>query len=82
MPSVPHDDIMRKYLAEPSEAEAYLNICLEDGNPWLIADAFRLVEQIHGKKLHFRVRTEAVKRSVPLATLPKARPTRTKRAVA
>jgi hypothetical protein len=53
---------MRKYLADPAEAEAYVNVCLEDGNPWLIADAFRLVEQIHGKKLQFRVRTEAARR--------------------
>jgi DNA-binding phage protein len=65
MPSIPHDDLMRKYLADSSGAEAYINACLEDGNPWLIADAFRLVEQIHGKKLRFRVRSEAVLRRIP-----------------
>jgi hypothetical protein len=60
MPFKSHEEFMREYLAEPEMAAAYLNTCIEDGNPWLIADAFRLVEQIHGKKRHFRLRLEAV----------------------
>ncbi len=46
---------MREYLADPEMAAAYLNVCIEDGNPWLIADAFRTVENIHGSKRKFRV---------------------------
>ncbi len=74
MPSIPHDDLMRKYLAKPEDAVAYLNTCIEDGNPWLIADAFRLVEQIHGKKQHFRLRIEPTPRraaSKPRTVAPK-----------
>ncbi len=60
MPFKSHEEFMREYLANPEMAAAYLNTCIEDGNPWLIADAFRLVEQIHGKKRHFRLRLETV----------------------
>ena len=60
MPFKSHEEFMREYLAEPEMAAEYLNSCIEDGNPWLIADAFRLVEQIHGKKRHFRLRLEVV----------------------
>ncbi len=73
MPTRPHDEIMRKYLADPAEAEAYLNLCLEDGNPWLIADAFRLVESIHGKKLRFQV--HARERRRPRRVADRVRPT-------
>jgi len=65
MPFKSHEEFMREYLAEPEMAATYLNTCIEDGNPWLIADAFRLVEQIHGKKRHFRLRLEAVPVTAP-----------------
>ena len=49
MPFKSHEDFMREYLAKPEMAAAYLKACIEDGNPWLIADAFRTVEKIHGQ---------------------------------
>jgi hypothetical protein len=49
---------MQKYLADPADAVLYLNACLKDGNPWLIADAFRLVEKIHGTRENFRITFE------------------------
>ena len=58
MPYVSHDTLMQKYLADPADAVLYLNACLKDGNPWLIADAFRLVEKIHGTRENFRITFE------------------------
>ena len=49
---------MREYLAKPEIAEAYLKACLDDGNPWLIADAYRLIGLIHGRKREIRIRLE------------------------
>ncbi len=76
MPFKSHEDFMREYLADPEMAAAYLNTCIEDGNPWLIADAFRLVEQIHGKKRHFRLRLEAVPVHTPKPRRAPAKRTR------
>lgn len=53
-----HEAFMREYLADPEMAAAYLNACIEDGNPWLIADAFKTVEQIHGPRTQFRMTFE------------------------
>jgi hypothetical protein len=61
MPMKSHDDFMREYLAEPEMAAAYLNACIDDGNPWLIADAFKTVAQIHGSRKNFRVTVEKVR---------------------
>lgn len=58
MPFISHEDLMKKYLAKPEDAVLYLNACLKDGNPWLIADAFRLVEKIHGTSQNFRITFE------------------------
>lgn len=58
MPSIPHDKLMWKFLAKPEDAAAYLTACIEDGNPWLIADAFKTVEQIHGPRTQFRMTFE------------------------
>ncbi|HWF43692.1 MAG TPA: hypothetical protein VG537_03525 [Candidatus Kapabacteria bacterium] len=55
MPFKSHEEFMREYLADPEMAAAYLNACIEDGNPWLIADAFKTVEAIHGPRTHFRM---------------------------
>jgi hypothetical protein len=49
MPFKSQEHFMREYLAKPEMAAAYLKACIEDGNPWLIADAFRTVEAIHGQ---------------------------------
>ena len=69
---------MRKYIADPADAVLYLNACLKDGNPWLIADAFRLVEEIHGASASFRIKFERVaprpRRAAPKARLLKGAP--------
>ena len=50
MPLESHDEMMKKYLADPEVAAEYLNSCLEDGHPWLIGDALKLLSEIHGVK--------------------------------
>jgi DNA-binding phage protein len=47
MPQVSHDELMRKYLSDPTDSAAYLKVCLEDGNPWLIADAKMMIANIY-----------------------------------
>jgi hypothetical protein len=48
MPFVSHEETMKKHLADPGVAAEYLNECFEDGNEWLIADAIKLVSELHG----------------------------------
>ena len=73
MPFKSHEDFMREYLADPEMAAAYLNACIEDGNPWLIADAFKTVERIHGPRTHFRMTFERASTRARRAA-PKMRP--------
>jgi len=72
MPFKSHEQFMSEYLADPEMAAAYLNACLEDGNPWLIADAFKTVEQIHGSIGSFRIKFERVAPR-PRSATPKPR---------
>ena len=72
MPYISHDELMQKYIADPADAVLYLNACLKDGNPWLIADAFKLVEEIHGASGNFRIKFERVSPR-PHRAAPKAR---------
>jgi len=76
MPFKSHEAFMREYLADPEMAAEYLKACLKDGNPWLIGEAYRLVEQIHGKKRHISIRLES---NHPRRAAPKARRARAKR---
>jgi hypothetical protein len=62
MPYVSHDELMRKYLAEPEEAVAYLNVVLEDGHPGLIAHALNLILDIHGTDKKFRIKEELIEK--------------------
>ncbi len=41
---------MKKHLADPVVAAEYLNACIEDGNDWLIADALKIISELHGMK--------------------------------
>jgi DNA-binding phage protein len=72
MPSVPHDDLMRKYLAEPEEALAYLNVVLEDGHPGLIAHALNLIMELHGLQAGTMdaLRANRIKRELALYRTP------------
>ena len=60
MPQVSHDDTMRKYLSDPKDAAAYLNTCIEDGHPWLIADALNTIMEIHGGDKKFKIKQQVV----------------------
>ena len=50
MPLISHEETMKKHLADPGVAAEYLNACIEDGDEWLMADAIKLVSELHGIK--------------------------------
>ena len=50
MPFISHEETLKKHLADPGVAAAYLNECIEDGNEWLIADALKIISELHGMK--------------------------------
>ncbi len=77
MPFKSHEAFMREYLADPEMAAAYLTACIEDGNPWLIADAFKTVQRIHGRRMQFRMTFERLparaRRAAPGMRIPAKR---------
>jgi hypothetical protein len=52
---------MRKYLADPEEALAYLNVVLEDGHPGLIAHALNLIQELHSTGKHTAIKENFAK---------------------
>ncbi len=79
-----HDEVMRRELADPEVAAAYLNAAFEDGTPELILAAVDTVKKVYGDK-KFPVRLSArlprTRRAAPKAR--RATPAkRTRRAAA